>query len=70
MGSKLHFTETCDEELPRLIPQVTTTIGPTADGQALAAIPEVLDQRELLPEEHLVDAGYVDAELLVASQRE
>jgi transposase len=24
----------------------------------------------LLPEQHLVDAGYVDAELLVTSQRE
>src|SRR5215472_4590951 len=70
IGYKVHFTETCDEELPRLITQVTTTIGPTPDGQALPAIHEVLDQRELLPEEHLVDAGYVDAELLLASQTE
>jgi transposase len=70
IGYKVHFTETCNEDLPRLITQVTTTIGPTPDGQALPAIHEVLDQRELLPEEHLVDAGYVDAELLVASQTE
>jgi hypothetical protein len=29
-----------------------------------------IDQRELLPEQHIVDAGYVDAELLVARQTE
>lgn len=62
-----HFTKICDEDLPLLITQVTTTIGPTPDGQALPAIHTVLDQQELLPEQQIVDAGYVDAELLVAS---
>jgi transposase len=70
IGYKAHFTETCEEDLPLLITQVTTTIGPTPDGQALPDIHAVLDRRELLPEQHLVDAGYVDAELLVASQTE
>lgn len=68
IGYKAHFTETCDEDLPRLITQVTTTIGPIPDRQALPEIHEVLDQRELLPQQHLVDAGYVDAEALLASQ--
>jgi len=68
IGYKVHFTETCDEDLPRLITQVSTTIAPTPDRQALPDIHEVLDQRELLPEQHLVDAGYTDAESLVASQ--
>ncbi len=63
-----HFTETCDEDLPRLITQVTTTIGPIPDRHALPEIHEVLEQRELLPQQHLVDAGYVDAEALLASQ--
>jgi transposase len=67
VGYKAHFTETCDEDLPLLITQVTTTIGPTPDGQALPDIHAVLDQRDLLPEQHIVDAGYVDAELLVTS---
>jgi len=49
---------------------VTTSIGPTPDGQTLPDIHAVLDRRELLPEQHIVDAGYVDAELLVASQTE
>ena len=66
----MHFTETCDEELPRLITQITTTIAPTPDRQALPEIHEVLEQRQLLPEQHLVDAGYTDAESLVASQQE
>ena len=63
-----HFTETSDEDLPRLITQVTTTIGPIPDRHALPEIHEALDQRELLPQQHLVDAGYVDAEALLASQ--
>lgn len=63
-----HVTETCDEALPRLITQVTTTIAPIPDRQALPAMHEVLDQRPLLPDQHLVDAGYTAAEALVASQ--
>jgi len=70
IGYKAHFTETCDEDFTRLITQVTTTIAPIPDRQALPDIHEVLDQRQLLPEQHLVDAGYTDAEALVASQKE
>jgi|SRR5579859_2796237 len=65
-----HFSETCDEDLPRLVTQVTTTIAPTPDRHALPDIHAVLDKRELLPEPHLVDAGYIDAEALVASQEQ
>jgi hypothetical protein len=68
LGYKVHFSETCDEELPRLITQVTTTIAPIPDRHALPEAHAVLEQRELLPEQHLVDAGYIDAEALVASQ--
>ena len=68
MGYKVHFSEACDEDFPRLITQVTTTIGPTPDRQALPDIHSTLEQRELLPEHHLVDAGYTDAEALVAAQ--
>jgi len=68
IGYKAHFSEACDENLPRLITQVTTTIGPIPDRHALPEIHEVLDQRDLLPGQHLVDAGYTDAESLVTSQ--
>jgi len=68
IGYKVHLTETCDEDLPRLITHVATAIGPIPDREALPAIHATLQQQELLPEQHLVDAGYVDAEALVASQ--
>ena len=68
IGYKVHFSETCDEDLPRLITQVTTTIAPIPDRHALPEAHAILEQRELLPEQHLVDAGYIDAEALVASQ--
>ncbi len=34
------------------------------------AIHAELDRKELLPAEHIVDTGYVDAKLLVESQRD
>jgi transposase len=68
IGYKAHFSETCDEHFPRLITQVTTTIGPLPDRQTLPDIHATLEQRELLPEQHLVDAGYTDAEAPVAAQ--
>jgi transposase len=68
IGYKAHFSESCEPDSPQLITQVTTTIGPTPDRQALPDIHKVLDQRELLPEHHLVDAGYMDTEALLASQ--
>ncbi len=70
IGYKVHFTEACDEDGPRLITHVATDIGPIPDREALPAIHAALDRHDLLPEQHLVDAGYVDAELLVASQTE
>ncbi len=66
----MHFTEICDEDGPRLITHVATDIGPIPDREALPAIHAALDRQNLLPQQHLVDAGYVDAELLVASQME
>jgi transposase len=68
LATKPTQAESCESDLPRLITQVTTTIGPIPDGQTLPDIQAVLDQRDWLPEQHIVDAGYVDAELLVASQ--
>jgi len=45
IGSTVHFSETGDEELPRLITQVTTTIAPTPDRHALPQTHAVLAQR-------------------------
>ncbi len=68
VGYKVHVTETCDEQAPSLITQVTTTDGAVTDDPALTDIQEGLERQEMLPEQHLVDAGDVDAPLLVSSQ--
>ncbi len=70
IGYKVHFTETCDEELPHLITHVETTQASVPDDQVLEGVHQALAERDLLPAVHLVDAGYTDAEGLVSSQQE
>src|SRR6266700_940414 len=68
VGYKVHFTQTCDEDAPQLITHVETTQAPISDEGALSAIHTDLAEKELLPEQHLVDAGYVTIANLVQSQ--
>jgi transposase len=68
VGYKVHLTETCEDEGPQLITHVETTPGPTADGDMTPVIHAALAQRELLPDSHLVDTGFLDAALLVSSR--
>jgi transposase len=70
VGYKVHLTETCDDDLPHLITNVETTIGPAADGAAPPQIHAALQQRDLLPRTHIVDTGFLDAELLVDSRED
>jgi transposase len=70
VGYKVHLTETCDDVTPPLITHVLTTTGPVDDSKATAAIHAALETEGLLPRCHIVDAGYVDAELLAVSQRD
>jgi transposase len=70
VGYKIHLTESCDEDTPHLITHVETTTGPVADGAVVGCIHETLKEHDLLPGIHLVDMGYVDAELLANSQQE
>ncbi len=69
VGYKAHLTETCDPKLPRLIVQALTTVGSTSDEVTLTAIHAQLAQAQRLPQTHLVDAGYIDADGLAAAQR-
>ena len=69
VGYTVHLTETCDDDTPNLIPQVTTTPAPTDDHVVLAPIQADLAARDLLPAEHYVDRGYVATPALVNSQR-
>lgn len=41
-GYKVHVTETCDEDIPPLITNIETTIGPVADGHATTLIHRAL----------------------------
>ncbi len=66
-GYKVHLSETCDEHLPHLITNVHTTPATTQDVACTADIQAALHHKQLLPSRHLVDAGYVDADLLVQS---
>lgn len=68
-GYKVHVTETCGDDTPHLITDVQTTPAPTADFDLPPTIQAALAARELLPSEHLVDAGYVSADHLVTSQQ-
>lgn len=72
LGYKVHLTETCDAspEVPHLIVQVETTVANVQDVEVTATIQQELAQAELLPEEQIVDTGYVDADLLVSSQQD
>jgi transposase len=69
IGYRVHVTETCDPDQPRLITQVETTTATTQDVDMTAVIQEDLAAHDRLPGEHLVDAGYVDADNLAHSQR-
>ena len=63
----MHLTETCEDETPHLLTHVETTPATTYDGAVMETIHDALAAKGLLPEEHVVDAGYLDADLLVSS---
>src|SRR5262249_34622555 len=68
VGYNVHFSETCDEDAPQLITHVETTRAGVNDERALSAIHDGLAEKKHLPDQHLVDAGYVDAANLLQSQ--
>jgi transposase len=69
-GYKVHVTETCDDDMARLITDVATCPSIRPDMTSTAGIHSRLAAKDLLPSEHFVDSGYVDAGLLVSSQRD
>ncbi|MDT0381853.1 IS1182 family transposase [Streptomyces sp. DSM 42041] len=69
-GYKVHLTETCEPDALNLITNVATTVATVPDISMTDAVHAQLAQVDRLPGEHLVDAGYVDAHLLVSTRRE
>ncbi len=82
LGYKVHLTETCQTQqvgvseeqerraAPQVIVQVQTTLSNEQDVETTASIQHALAQADLLPDEQIVDTGYVDGDLLVSSERE
>jgi transposase len=68
IGYKVHLTECCDDDLPHLITQVETVPATQQDHQALTAIQAELARKHLLPQQHLVDAGYISAKRILESR--
>lgn len=52
----------------RLITQVNNTISTDGDSDTLPQIHQGLTDKSLLPSQHLVDTGYMSADMLVHSQ--
>jgi len=67
-GYKVHLTETCDDAAPHLITNVETTPATTTDVAMTGTIHTHLAAKGLLPDEHIVDAGFMTADHVVTSQ--
>jgi transposase len=67
VGYKVHLTETCDLKSPHFITEVLTTLATTQDTEVVDTIHQQLQAKTLLPSEHLVDAAYISARLLIDS---
>jgi transposase len=67
-GYKVHVTETCDTDVPHFITNIETTPAQIGDVTMTEPIHDALAHKDLLPNQHIVDAGYMDASLLVRSR--
>ncbi len=70
VGYKVCLTESCDEDSPHLIIHVETTPAPFQDVSTTELIHQHLEEKQLLPDVHLVDTGFVDADLIIDSAKE
>lgn len=69
VGYRVHLTETCHSDHPRLITHVETTTAASHDSKVTATIQDALTERNLKPETHLVDEGYMEIDLLLDAQQ-
>ncbi|PTA66737.1 MULTISPECIES: IS1182 family transposase [Deinococcus] len=67
-GYKVHFTESCEEDTPHVMTAVRTTEAALTDYQVIDDIHQSLAERQLLPEEHLLDGGYISGDLVVRAK--
>ena len=67
-GYMVHVSETCEPTAPHLLTHVHTTAATVHEAQCTVPIQQALVEKALPPREHLVDAAYISAALLVESQ--
>jgi transposase len=70
VGYKVHLTETCEDEAAHIITHIETSSAVEQDVSVTERIHAALGAKDLLPDEHLLDTGYVDAELLVNAKED
>jgi transposase len=70
IGYKVHYSEVCDDDLPHVITQVETVPATQQDHHALVPIQADLAAKDLLPDQHLVDAGYMSAKRIIHSHEQ
>ncbi len=66
--TSVHLTESCDEDQPRLITHVETSLAGKGDVDVTPVIHQALQDKQLLPKEHLTDTNYAESKHFVASQ--
>ena len=68
IGYIAHLSETCDDDSVHLVTHVATTNASGHEAQSIEGINDALIAKQLRPDEHYVDAAYVDALQLVKAQ--
>lgn len=67
-GYIVHLSETCEDDTVHLLTHAMTTTAAVHEARCIGAIHQALAAKGLPPGEHLVDAAYIDAALLVRSR--
>lgn len=68
-GYKAHLTETCESDAPHLIVHVITTAATQQDSEVIAELHQALADKDVLPDEHLLDQGYSDSHDLIQAHK-
>jgi transposase len=69
-GYTVHVSETCEPTAAHLLTHVHTTTAAVREAMCTAPIQQDSVEKDLPPSEHLVDAAYIDARLLVSSHKD
>src|SRR6266851_2274530 len=67
-GTRSISPQTCEDDEPHFMVAVVSTDATTADGSVIEELHADEAAHEILPHQHLVDTGYVDADVLAGSQ--